>query len=211
MGMDLEAGVVKEGRRERRARETRRRILQAALDLFVERGMDAVTVEEIADQADVARGTVFNYFATKESLCHGIGELQAETLRDAIEEGRIHGPSVSEKIVQALRLMAEFPGRDPETCRGVLTRSLATIQQGELPDHRREVFELFQGWVEEGQASGEIRSDAPSCELAGFLMGLQLQATLTWAYGFVSGSLADHMERLFRLACEGIRSRAVDK
>lgn len=201
------AEAPKEGRRERRARETRRKILHAALELFAERGMEAVTVEEIGDRADVARGTVFNYFATKESLCQGIGELQVELLQDAALDGRIWGPTAGEKIEQALRLLAELPGYNPVNCRALLTRALACLQPGEMPEHRRQLFALFQAWVVEGQQSGEIRKDVESCELAGFIMGLQFQATLTWSYGFVGGSLADHQARVLRFALDGIRAR----
>ncbi|MCC2669295.1 MAG: Transcriptional regulator, TetR family [Armatimonadetes bacterium] len=201
------AETAPEGRRERRARETRRKILQAAVELFAEREMDAVTVEEIATRADVARGTVFNHFANKESLCQGLGELQIEALQDAIQEGRIAGPGVSEKIAHAMRVMCDFPGQDPERCRTFLTRGLASMQPGELPEHRRRWFELLESWVREGQENGELRNDVPPCELAGFIMGLQFQATLVWAYGFVQGTLADHMGRVLGLALDGLRKR----
>lgn len=202
-----EGEATREGRRERRARETRRKILRAALDLFAEREMDAVTVDEIAARADVARATVFNHFATKESLCQGVGELQIEALREALREGRIGGAGVSEQIAQAMRLMAEFPGQDPKHCRVFLTRALASLQPGELPEHRLEWFRLLESWVQEGQERGELRGDVPPCELAGFMMGLQFQATLLWAYGFAEGTLADHLERVLALALDGLRKR----
>jgi AcrR family transcriptional regulator len=42
--------------------------------LFTERGFDAVTVNEIAEAAEVAKATLFAYFPTKESLVlHGVG------------------------------------------------------------------------------------------------------------------------------------------
>jgi TetR/AcrR family transcriptional regulator, cholesterol catabolism regulator len=200
----------KDSRRDRKARETRRRILEAALELFSQRGVDAVTVEEIAERADYARGTVFNHFTTKESLCQGLGELQLEMLEEAVRSGRITGPSASEKIVQALCLLAELPGRDPGQCRAILVRVLANQQPGEIPEHRRQVFALLEQWAEEGQRSGELRADLPPCELACFVMGLQLQATLLWAFGFVDGSLADHITRVLRLALEGIQARRVE-
>ncbi|MDV7219089.1 TetR/AcrR family transcriptional regulator [Streptomyces prunicolor] len=56
------------GLRERKKLETARRIVRTAIALFVERGFDNVSVQEIADAADVSKMTVFNYFGTKEDL-----------------------------------------------------------------------------------------------------------------------------------------------
>jgi len=55
-------------RRERKKRETRQRISDVATELFVARGFDAVTLDDIATAASVSRMTVFNYFARKEDL-----------------------------------------------------------------------------------------------------------------------------------------------
>ena len=64
--------MTQEGRRERKKRRTRQAIVGAAFTLFAERGFEAVTVTEIADQADVARATLFSYFPTKESIVLGV-------------------------------------------------------------------------------------------------------------------------------------------
>ncbi len=60
--------VTKESRRERKKRETRRRIVEVATRLFSERGFDAPTVDDIAAAADVAKGTIYNYFDSKEAI-----------------------------------------------------------------------------------------------------------------------------------------------
>jgi AcrR family transcriptional regulator len=60
------------GLRERKKAATRRAIADAALDLAVERGPAAVTVDDIAATAGVSARTVFNYFATKEEAILGV-------------------------------------------------------------------------------------------------------------------------------------------
>ncbi|GAA3205673.1 TetR/AcrR family transcriptional regulator [Nonomuraea helvata] len=59
---------MEEGLRERKKRETRQRIADIAMGLFMIKGFDNVTVAEIARTADVSVNTVFNYFGTKEDL-----------------------------------------------------------------------------------------------------------------------------------------------
>src|SRR5690606_6843889 len=56
------------GLRERRRRNAMRMIQERALDLFDERGFDAVTIEEIAVAAEVSPSSVYRYFGTKEGI-----------------------------------------------------------------------------------------------------------------------------------------------
>ena len=61
-------------RRERRKLEVRNRILEAAVDLFDERGFEATTVAEICERADVAHKTLFNHFVSKQHLLREIAQ-----------------------------------------------------------------------------------------------------------------------------------------
>jgi AcrR family transcriptional regulator len=83
------------GLRERKKERTRLAIAEAAQRLFRERGFDAVTVAEVAREADVSEGTVFNYFPTKEELFYGQMESFEAALVDAVRE-RATGESVPE-------------------------------------------------------------------------------------------------------------------
>ncbi|HWD24145.1 MAG TPA: TetR family transcriptional regulator [Acidimicrobiales bacterium] len=72
---------VDEGRRDRKKAATRRAIRSSALALVSERGFARVTVEDIADAADVAPRTFFNYFQSKESALIDFDPVGVETMR----------------------------------------------------------------------------------------------------------------------------------
>ncbi len=61
------------GLRERKKRETRTAIHDAAMKLFATKGYGGTTIDEIAGAANVSRATVFTYFPTKEEIVHGEG------------------------------------------------------------------------------------------------------------------------------------------
>lgn len=60
--------IVTGSRRERRKAETKKRIISAAIQVLSERGIEEATVDEIASAADVGKGTIYNYFQTKEEI-----------------------------------------------------------------------------------------------------------------------------------------------
>lgn len=62
------------GRWERRKERTKGSIVRAAMDLIQEHGFDETTMEQIAETADVAKGTLYNYFPAKEAI---VGEWTA--------------------------------------------------------------------------------------------------------------------------------------
>ena len=72
--------------RERNKVRRREQITEAALRLFAERGFEGVTIDEIADAADVSRRTFFRYFARKEDVILAWKQQMADELRAALAE-----------------------------------------------------------------------------------------------------------------------------
>jgi AcrR family transcriptional regulator len=85
------------GRRERKKAATRQAIADAALELFLERGYDQVSIRDIADAADVSTTTVFKHFTGKEALVFDRDEDREAELVAAVRQ-RPAGQSIPEAL-----------------------------------------------------------------------------------------------------------------
>jgi len=93
---------VEPGLRERKKAKTRLSISEIATKMFIERGFDAVTVAEVAAEAEVSVATIFNYFETKEDLFFDHeGELIAAQCR--FVQQRKAGESITGALHRAFR------------------------------------------------------------------------------------------------------------
>jgi AcrR family transcriptional regulator len=71
-----------DNRQQRRASETRGKLIRAARAVFAERGFDLATIDEITERADVGKGTLYYHFRSKERL---IRELVRELMHELAE------------------------------------------------------------------------------------------------------------------------------
>ena len=94
------------GRRERKKAATRRAISDAAMELFLERGFDAVTIKEVADRADVSPATVYTHFPQKEALVYDEDDSMREGLLAAVR-GRPSGTSITDALRGYFRAMID--------------------------------------------------------------------------------------------------------
>ena len=119
---------------ERKKVLTRRKIVSAALNLFKEQGFDAVTMEQIAGEADIARGTLYNYFPVKEAIL-------SEFMRQAFDQ----------RNPERIRRMRGLPGtRQRMTL--VLSELIAGIQS------EKDIFERYLVYQVQNMVS--LRRDA---------------------------------------------------
>jgi AcrR family transcriptional regulator len=89
-------------RRTRKRLATRQSISDVATRLFFQRGFDHVTVDEIAEAADVGRMTVFNHFPRKEDMFFDRDEESREILREALRQRE---PNISP--IETYRLLVD--------------------------------------------------------------------------------------------------------
>jgi AcrR family transcriptional regulator len=122
------------GVRERRRQETRARIVDAAADLFAERGFDAVSVMEIAARAGVVEKTVFNHFPVKEGLVFAADPPMRTALLEAVRR-RPAGSSATAAaggfVVSAMGLLGSPEAADGLARLARVVRGSRTLQTRE--------------------------------------------------------------------------------
>jgi TetR/AcrR family transcriptional regulator, cholesterol catabolism regulator len=150
----------------RRKARTRQRLLAAGETLFRDRGFDATTVEEVAEAADVAKGTFFNYFESKETL---LGALLVERTQAIVEDppdGDLSPPDRIRALFDRLRQELEpyvhlFPR--------MFAYAVAHPQASHPASERPALWQALAAVVRDGQRDGTFRADLDP-QVAGVLL-----------------------------------------
>lgn len=140
-----------EGRTQRRKARTVAAILDAGERHFLARGYDATKVDEIAADADVAVGSIYNHFENKEGLYAALLERALDTFETYMREDAPPGLSPVQKVLDVLGRLARFARERPGEMRMLC-----------LPQPSRDDEALIRagGRVDKAMAAGERRTAA---------------------------------------------------
>lgn len=120
--MSAKALKIRKKRMQKRAKRTRKKLKKAALDVFSEKSIDAATVEEITEKADLGKGTLYQHFEDK-------GEIVITLVEDAINH-----------LIERLRLYDCVPKNLED-----MLEHLLNAHYGFFVDSSEEFLLLFQG------------------------------------------------------------------
>jgi len=164
-------------RRERRKAETRRRLLDAARRLFVERGYDATRPQDVARAADVGAGTFYLHFADKRDAFRAFTEEAAEELMAVTRDASRGARGFGERLRRSLAALLAYSDSHP----GLLTAAFAdaAVIAAGLPRgaglRERMAASLAQS-LREGMVRGELHRDYDPDVLAHGITGLVREA-----------------------------------
>ena len=161
-----------EGLRERKKRQTRAAIAEAAMKLFLEHGFDDVTVADVARAADVSEKTIFNYFPAKEDLVFREGPERRAALIEAIRD-RGPGESFVAPFRAATMAFLDRVEHDPVEEIVAIPRLVA----GSTALRNR----LFLGWEDESAVLGPVLAEEAG-NAAGELVPVVVARTLAWTH-----------------------------
>ncbi len=163
-------------RLERRKLEVREKILAAAFELFLDKGVSATTIEEICDRADVANRTFFNHFATRQDMIRALAQRRLVNLHDVVFD-RGDQP-IPQRLVGVFDDIATALVGTGDTYRELIGEMLATsgygIQRG------FNLHDTFVELVKEGVARGEVGARHDAETLADIIVGALSGGIINW-------------------------------
>lgn len=166
------------GRRERKAAATRLKLFRCALQLFAERGLQNVTVEDITEAADVGKGTFFNYFKSKDYVLSVMAEIQLGKVRQALEAAEAGNRSIRFVLHSLFVQVMEEPGRSAELARALLTAFLSTtirdLLAQNMSDGRRMVGRILKLGQERGEIDPKLKTEQMALQLQQSFIGTML-------------------------------------
>ncbi|ACV63432.1 transcriptional regulator, TetR family [Desulfofarcimen acetoxidans DSM 771] len=198
-------------RYERRKEETRQKIINAAINLFNRQGFDATTMEQIAEEADIARKTLYNHFSFKEAI---IIEYLQRFVRERVPEIysliQEHTDTRSRLVAVLNRvtdwLISEKVPKDvfniylSYQMQKLLTSSVDEIQRTGAQNYLAQIIKL-------GQEAGEIRQDLSFDVLLSQADNIRVSVGIRWYTDPEQFSVQDYIAESVDLFLQG----AIDK
>lgn len=160
-------------RKEREKQKRKEEIVQAAEEVFISKGFDKATMDDIADQAELSKGTLYLYFKSKEDLHMEVAHKAVSMLTEeaaGIEDG---DGSALEKLVKLGRTTIEFSRKYPDQMKSIIFLEGFEMQQLSFnaDDFREVIYKespvgMVVRIVEQGVREKLIRSDIPAIVIA---------------------------------------------
>lgn len=195
------ATVSEVGRRERKRQATRDALAEAARSLFVAKGFDQTTVDDIAEAADVSARTFFRHFGSKEDvLFDGHGE-QLHRLADALAD-RPAGEPVLVSVQEALlSLVGELEAQRDQ----ILIQATVAAQSPTFAAHnlalRDQLSDVIAGFVAERLGVDALTDIRPRL-MGGVVFAAISSAVAAWAAEGGDGDLTGKVRRAIALLSE---------
>ncbi|MHC4657655.1 MAG: TetR/AcrR family transcriptional regulator [Planctomycetota bacterium] len=182
--MSAKVAKVKKTRAQKRAKRTRKKLKKAALGVFSEKTVDAATVEEITEKADVGKGTLYKHFADKNEMVLTLVEDAAEHLINRICSYDHQPQTLEDMLEHLLDAHYGFSVDCREEFLLLFQGKLLVKLQSETLDELEEPYLRYLGEIENhisGYLSPRIdplKIRRLACAVAGFVFGFLSFATI---------------------------------
>jgi len=192
-------------RKEREKEQRRQEIISAAEKVFFKKGVDNATMDDVAEQAELSKATLYLYFSSKDEIYSAIFSKSQEALFKMIEKATAGVTDTREKIAAFLSSFISFQKKNPDYFEAFfyfLTRDIEVNEVNCYVKQRRESGQEFlNNWVnlvQKGKEEGVIRENLNEIPVA-LILWMQLVGFLK-----IYPKLKKHMQEDFDVTEDGI-------
>ena len=166
-------------RKEREKEHRRNTILDAAETVFFSKGLNLATMDEVAEQAELSKGTIYLYFKSRDELFLGIACRALKLLRDLFEKAVASKPTGLEKVGAIGEAHYQYAHNYPNYFNMVVHYETSQLDPAEYEGALQQchqlgkgVMDVVAGAVSSGITDGSIRADLDPTRTAYLLRGL---------------------------------------
>ncbi len=196
--------------RENNKRTKRKSILEAAFRLFSRNGYNQTSIEELAREAGIGKGTVYSYFQTKRDIVRAFCEDELEFTREELAVNT--NPDMPLKDQLMIFFMAEFKhlSRNREFGRLYLQETVFPREHHSDKDleMQNRYFGLLFPIYQKAQEQGELRKDLELLHIAGHFYALYLLLVSCWFSGMIpTEQTREALSAMFDQTLEGLKPK----
>ncbi len=166
---------------EQRRHRNRQALIDAAIDLFQQRGVRGAKIEDICERADVAPRTFFNHFETREHLYQEIAQQRATQMASLFDEAARDVRPMRERLRELFGRVADYLAERPLYRELVGEMLHIRVEGGSEVVRDRSLGSAAQRFVANGAERGEISRRIRPEVLADLLLGAITTALSNWS------------------------------
>jgi AcrR family transcriptional regulator len=184
-----------ESKRARNQAARRERVIAAAVDLASEGGYDAVQMRDVAAQADVALGTLYRYFPSKDHLLIAALAEQVSTLQRRLAQKPPRGTSAADRVVDVLHRASRALEREPQLT-AALVNALSSADPS-VAEAKQEVSDILAAVIADAVDHDALANSEDVVRVLGHVW---FAALVSWVGGMApTGQMGDDLEITARL------------
>jgi len=198
-------GIAPISRRERNKQRVKEQIYLSAMTLFMQKGYDQTSIDEITEAADVSRGTFFNYFQRKDDLIAAWGGNRRDQLNAGLTQvSQDATADCASRLRRCLDTLAQVTNTEAELTRAML---LAWVQAGRPIHEDPHLGTIFASIIDDGIAAGQVDPAIAAGRAGNVLRDIYLGALYHWAHtppDAFEGDLGDELYASLHIFLRGI-------
>lgn len=168
-------------RRARKKEETKKKIIAIALELFETQGFESTSMEQIAEKADVARGTLYNHFSNKEDIIVEYIQRTRISKKKQFESIITDQPDTRSRFITLLMEISEWNNVNIDMLKIYITYRFQNLHKSELgPGEQSGFAVMVEKIIRLGQERKEIRSELSANWLTSNFVILYFNAIMMW-------------------------------